>query len=995
MMGMHKLLTGDGYTYLTRQVAAGDAGLSAAEPLVVYYQATGTPPGRLCGSGLAGLGGEQGQVRTGDVVTEAGMAAVFRDGCDLITGHPLGHAYADRRARPVVGFDLTFTIPKSASVLWALGEEPTRRAVVAAHHAAVAQALAFVDDQVVRTRVGAGGRRQIRTLGMVAAAFDHYDSRAGDPNVHTHVVLANKVQGPDKRWRSLDGKTIHAATVTVSELYDGLVADELHRRLHVAWSARHRGVDRNEAFEIDGIDDGLLRAFSSRSERIHEVELDWAEEFRATRGRGPSRLETIRARQHLTRVTRPAKVVRPLTELLTEWGNRARALTGVEPQDLTARALAGDYSRGLQAHDVGPVTRAALIAQVLDDVSGRRSVWSTWNLGAAAARVAMPLRMASPRQRLRLLHELTTAAADRCVQLDDTRDPATRRIGEAQFTSVELLGAERVLLDAAEATDFPLALRGWEARTLPDAPELADLSSDQSTAVQAALTSPHRLDVLVGPAGSGKTTTLAALTAVTLRHGRPVVGLAPSASAAHTLREALGIRTETTAKWLYEACGAGAAARSLTYDRAQEVLLTPGAPRSEITAANERMWRARSDQDTWRFSRGQVVIVDEASLADTRTLATLVQLAEQADAKVLLVGDHLQRGAVGAGGAFGMLARRGPTAELTALHRFVHPWEARASLDLRHGQPDSLDAYAAHGAISAGDLDLVIDQALDAGDAAASAGRVALLQAADLRTVRELNARARQRAVVRGEAGADGVGLHDGLVAGVGDRVVTRYNDRRLRAGDGYVRNGALWDVAAIDPDGAMRVRPALPTPPRGGTGRWRKGIQQPGDGTVRLPAEYVAAHVELGYAVTTARSQGLTVDESHTIATPGMAREDLYVALTRGRQANRLYVATDVVDDDCPPGIAGTDGRQTARQVLDQILATSHAELSATETWAAFHPLEDAPVPPPARLDALSPRYVERLEARGAIGRARAFRAPPHPAPVSPPPPVIERVGP
>lgn len=144
---------------------------------------------------------------------------------------------------------------------------------------------------------------------------------------------------------------------------------------------------------------------------------------------------------------------------------------------------------------------------------------------------------------------------------------------------------------------------------------------------------------------------------------------------------------------------------------------------------------------------------------------------------------------------------------------------------------------------------------------------------------------------------------------------------------------------------------------------------------------------------MTTARSQSLTVDDSHTIATPGMAREDLYVALTRGRQANRLYVATDVVGDDCPPGIAGTDGRASARQVLDRILATTHSELSATEIWATFHPLDDAPVPPPARLEMQSPRYVDRLEARGVIGRATAFRAP-YSVPAAAPPPVIERGG-
>ena len=996
-MGMHKLLAGDGYAYLTRQVAAGDATLASGEPLVAYYEATGTPPGRWLGDGLAGLGEDGARVRVGDVVSEAGMAAVFRDGHDPVTGTPLGTSYVGRRVRPVVGFDLTFTVPKSAAVLWALGDERTRAAVVGAHHAAVTQALGFVEHAVVRTRVGAAGRRQVRTAGMVAAGFDHYDTRAGDPGLHTHVVLANKVQGPDKVWRSLDGKTVHAATVTVSELYDGLVADELHRRLGVTWSHRPRGAGRNDAFEINGIDDRLLAAFSSRSDRIHEAELDWAETFHTTHGRSPNRVETIRARAHLTRATRPAKTIRPLAELFAEWANRARALTGLEPHDLAARALAGDYSRGLHAHDIGPVVRGALITQVLADAAEHRSVWSTWNLGAAAARVTKTLRMASPRQRHLLLDQLTKAAAGRCVHLDEGRDPATVRVGEALFTTVELLGAERVLLDAAEAVDYPHPLRGWEADALPNAPQLVGLTPDQAAAVQAILTSPHRLDVLIGPAGTGKTTTLTALTQIARHHGRAVVGLAPSASAAHTLAAALGIPCETTAKWLYEACGPGAAARATVHDHAVAALTQPGLDRTGVVAASNRMWQARIEQDAWRFTMGQIVIIDEASLADTPTLATLVQLAHQADATVLLVGDHLQRGPVGAGGGFGMLARRGPTAELSTLHRFTHPWEAHATLELRHGQPSALDTYAAHGAITDGDLDVVIDQALDATDTATVAGRVALLQAADLRTVRELNSQARQRAILTGRAHLDGITLHDGLTAGVGERIITRHNDRRLRTGDGHVRNGALWHVTAIDPDGSLRVTPATPA---GGhrSGTHADGSPHPGNESVRLPATYVAEHVELGYAVTTARSQGLTVDESHTIATPAMAREDLYVALTRGRDHNHLYVPTDL-PDHCPPGIAGTgDSHPTARQVLDRILTTTHAQLSATETWTTYHPLENAPVPPPARPQNQSPTYIAHLEATGQIPGARprtpAFAGPYAPATPSTPVHVNEGRG-
>ncbi len=110
-------------------------------------------------------------------------------------------------------------------------------------------------------------------------------------------------------------------------------------------------------------------------------------------------METTRARQHLTCATRPPKTVRPLADLLAEWANRARALTGLEPRDLAARALAGAYGRALHAHDIGPEVRAAMVAQVLDDVSTRRSVWTTWNLGAAAVRASKLLRMASPAER--------------------------------------------------------------------------------------------------------------------------------------------------------------------------------------------------------------------------------------------------------------------------------------------------------------------------------------------------------------------------------------------------------------------------------------------------------------------------------------------------------------------------------------------------------------------------------------------------------------------
>jgi conjugative relaxase-like TrwC/TraI family protein len=932
VMSIHKLVAGDGYAYLTRQVAAGDAGLEPGASLTAYYEATGNPPGRWCGAGLAALGIEPAhRVQAGDRVSEAAMAAVFRDGHDPVTGEPLGRGFGGES--PVVGFDLTFTALKSVSVLWGLGDDTTRAAVYAAHRAALGQALAFVERTVVRTRVGDGGCRQVATRGMIAAAFDHWDTRAGDPNLHTHVVLANKVQGPDGLWRSLDGKAVYAAVVTVSELYDTLLADELARRMPVAFSRRDRGPRRNPAFEVDGIGEDVLALFSARAEQIHNAEVDWAATFETEHGRAPTRVETTRARQHLARATRPPKVVRPLRDLRVDWANRARTLTGLEPVDLAARALAGTYGRALHAHDVGPEVRAAMLAQVVDEVSTKRSVWTTWNLGAAALRASKPLRMASPEHRLRLLNDLTVSAEAACVHLDDTRDPERRRTGESLFTSTELLAAEKTLIDAA-TTETRLPRRSDDPRSplVRMGRALDGLAGDQRAAAEAIMTSPHLLDALVGPAGSGNTTTLTALALIWRTNCGPVLGLAPSATAAHTLEHALGVPCQTTAKWLYESVGPGAHTRAATYARPTEA--EAGATDFvAIRDARALQARARAEQDRWRLTPGQLVIIDEASLADTRTLAEIVAQARAADARVLLVGDHLQRGSVDAGGAFAMLARRGPTAELTSLWRFTHPWEARASLELRRAHPGVLDTYDAHGAISGGTRDQMLTAALTAWTDARENGHTAVLQAADNHTVRDLNSAARAAGIRAGTVTHDGVELHDGLIAGVGDRIVTRHNHRRLHTADGFVRNGDLWDIAAVGPDGSLKVRPADSDGHRGDRG------------IVRLPADYVAEHVELGYATTTARTQGITADQTHTIAAPGMAREDLYVGMSRGRHLNRTYVITEPAHDECLPDRAQPS--PSALDILRTILATSHAQQSATETWETYHPSEPPPIPP------------------------------------------------
>ncbi len=336
-----------------------------------------------------------------------------------------------------------------------------------------------------------------------------------------------------------------------------------------------------------------------------------------------------------------------------------------------------------------------------------------------------------------------------------------------------------------------------------------------------------------------------------------------------------------------------------------------------------------AEQAQWALRPGQLLIVDEASLAGTAALDQLVRQGGDAGAKVLLVGDHHQLSPVEAGGAFRLLAESGKPATLSALWRFRHRWEAGATRLLRAGNPEALDRYAEHGRLHDGPTEAMLNAAYTAWRDDQARGRTALLIASDTATVAALNMRAHDERVLAGQVHPDGVRLGEGTTVGRGDRIVTRRNDRRLRPPDGgHVRNGALWRVTAAHPDGSLDVVP-LPRP-----GRTHTAADVP----LRLPAGYVAEHVELGYASTVHRAQGMTVEHSHVPVHPGMTRQALYVALSRGRASNHAYVATDGIDPSCPHPPAEASNVPTGRQILEAVLATDGAESSATATLRQRH---------------------------------------------------------
>ena len=353
-----------------------------------------------------------------------------------------------------------------------------------------------------------------------------------------------------------------------------------------------------------------------------------------------------------------------------------------------------------------------------------------------------------------------------------------------------------------------------------------------------------------------------------------VIGLAPSAVAAQVLADDLGIATENTAKWWQNHLVHG---------------------------------------DTFR--RGQLVIVDEASLAGTLSLDRITNLAAEAGAKVLLIGDYAQLQSVDAGGAFSLLVHdRNDAPELVDVHRFANEWEKTASLSLRHGRTEVIDTYLDHDRIQGGETEAMVDAAYAAWRADRQDGRATVLVTDSNESVQVLNQRARTDLILDGTVDARReVALQDGTRAAVGDTVITRHNDRRLRAGRGWVRNGDRWTVTEVRDDGSLTLRRADRT--------W--------GASVVLPADYAAEHLDLGYAVTSYRAQGITVQTSHVLVDASMTRENLYVALTRGRETNLAYVAIDKPDDSHDGPHPGDNTEATARSVLHGVLPVSYTHLT------------------------------------------------------------------
>jgi conjugative relaxase-like TrwC/TraI family protein len=301
------------------------------------------------------------------------------------------------RTQTVAGYDLTFSPVKSVSTLWAVADPHVAAEIERAHHAAVQDALSFIERHALLTRQGRNGVRQVNVRGLVAAAFTHRDSRAGDPDLHTHVAVANKVQTLDGRWLSIDGRVMFKAAVAASETYNTALEHHLRDTFGIRFAERADGDPRLRPIrEIVGIDPALNRRWSARRARIESRSGELARQFQRDHGRPPTPVEMLHLAQQATLETRSTKhEPRTITEQRVAWRNEAAQVLG-GPQHVKAMVQAALHRSDEISSTIDADWVSAAADRVLRAMEEHRSTWQIWQ---CAGRSTTPNTGSQPHHR--------------------------------------------------------------------------------------------------------------------------------------------------------------------------------------------------------------------------------------------------------------------------------------------------------------------------------------------------------------------------------------------------------------------------------------------------------------------------------------------------------------------------------------------------------------------------------------------------------------------
>jgi hypothetical protein len=724
--------------------------------------------------------------------------------------------------------------------------------VLAAHHAGLADAVGYLDEHLGARR-GHGGVQHVAGQGVLAVGFDHRTSREGDPLLHTHLVIANRVQGPDGRWTAVDGRDLYRHRLAADAIYRATYQRKLVRTLGVEWTAADTYGNR----ELQGMPEELVLSFSKRTGQI-DAELDRMIE--------DGRERTPRLVKWAVHATRKPKQHETPDTLYDRWRQEA-AERGHDADTLVRQVTARTASRD-QDWTVSVEVAGRLFDGLAgpDGLTGHASTFTRPDvlvaLGAGLAGVG--------RSELEAL-------ADRFLVERAVSVVADRTLEERRWSTPELLAVEQQLVTSATGwTGEQAAMVSHQAvrEALAAHPTAG---TDQQAMVRDLCQGGQGVALVVGRAGTGKTFALGIARHAWQLEGYRLVASAPTGIATMSLQ---GEGFEDVA----------------TCDR----LL------GDLERGREQL-----DART-------VLVVDEAGMVGSRKLARLLEHAQHAQAKVVLVGDDRQLAPIDAGGGFRALRLRLGASELTENRRQHHAWEREALELVRSGLvEEAVAAYQAHDRVVAADskpaatLALLQDWWAALQQADHDPAQDVIVLAARRAEVDRLNTACQELLAAQGRLGFDRLQMEDRQLA-VGDRVVCGHN----AIAELGVANGSRGTITDLDPH-ARTLTIRLD----GGDGR-----------EVTVPRSYLDGRgrgernrrVDLAYATTGHRAQGLTRGRALVRLTGIEDVNWLYVQLSRARQDTRLYAVVGPephgVGELDPPDREQPDGYVQLAQALSRV---------------------------------------------------------------------------
>lgn len=801
-----------GYDHLIKQTVKQDI-ITPNMSMEEYYTAHGTPPGYWLGSSLEHL-----NIAHRSTVSTEQLKNLLRNNSHPNSGELLGKRNYTEKS--VSGYDMVFTPVKSIKILWGLSDNKTQKTIEACHSAAVQETLKYIEKNAIytyqREKNNPDNRVLIKTSNTISAAFKHYDTRKQDPDLHTHLVIANKTY-LNGNWYAVDGRILHKYNVAASEYYTSILESYLKQRLNINFvnkynnKVRVNNLNKSSLIpirEVEGISNEIIEFYSKRSQDIRIAFNKLISDYVATHGKYPS----IKIQQQYSDIanlsTRDRKLYgRSLEDQIKLWRSSYK-----EKFNKTDKEIDRDFSsivnrNSLKQNKVTEYDIEKCSNKVLDIVSKKYNTFNKTHIIAESQRQSRQLEP-SPKELLEIANKIIDKTLSKCLKISDNNHPLP------YYTKRELLNLENnIVRYASYKTNNNLC------NNLSNTDKLSD---QQNKWIHNIANSTTRITIGIGVAGAGKSTSLLPLKESLVSNNKNIISTAFSANAAKNLGDS--IKTDYY---------------TIDYLKNNKHKIT---------------------DDT-------VVIIDEVSMVNTSLLHSLIENTPS-NSKFLLIGDTKQIQAIDGSTPLSYLTKEKNVTPyiLDEVHRFNNKQEANATLKIRNGDIKGLDFYKKHNRISRDSQENIYELITDNYINDINSGKSSILLGKGVEEISLLNQLVQSKL---DNLIPTKIKLSDDNLLCINDKVVNRVNDYKEN-----IRNGETYIVRKIN----EKDNTAL--------------LENRFNNKLYIPINLLRNNFELGYASTIFRSQGLTVDTSHTLVKETMGVYDLYVGLSRGKESNKLYIS-------------------------------------------------------------------------------------------------------